>query len=745
MLRLRSPSAAIALLLAVGCFVAPLASGQTDPLKYLWGGELRQVHQRNSPEGRRLWAVGDGGMLRTKVANGPWTFLQTPTTATQTLLDVWFLPDGSGRGWACGVGGGLLQLDDWGQTIVPLPVVTESNGSGLPSTLWRVRFVDALRGYVCGLWTFKYTDDGGQIWHDVDMPASDPEGSTEFYGLEITGGPAGWVGVCIGQAWFGHSRGTAFRVDTSLISEPWTLVFDGHAQGETAIQDPWDVDFEPTPADYHTARGYMVGGGTSTPVRPADPGAIFSTSNGGQTWELEHGGNLSAGNSTMYGVMALPNGGAVACGYGGEIWWRTPLPGQDPGYVWENRSDPGFTGPLAGACRLSNGGNMSLVCGSFGFLRASVDSGASWIDQNPTSAASLLDHARLRDISFGSATIGLAVGQNHAIRRTIDGGLNWTSVGSGGAGTGYPSNLRGVAFAADINDAVTVGRHTTGQLGSFAYSSYDKGAGWTPSVLSSGSPHDFDLSDVCFASSTDAWAVGVEKSPSERPVLLLSADKGARWDEVPTGLDPTFSPSAIAFLNASEGVLIGNDDTSVPSAYSVSWDAMAATLTLLPLDTGSLAPGSLFNALAVRGSALSNAEVLIAGADGANAALLLRSSAGSAFNAEGLPRAYPFPLRSVAIAPGTGPAMALVGMSQRQTQADSPYLGVLLRGDLTGANWQWQEHKSQSNKNVMAISLLDPDQGWLLCRPPYVELGDGLASPEFGAVNDTLLVSWDPN
>ena len=180
-----APATAVAMSLAI----TPLAATQTqsippqlctpgavDPGTSLFelrhGGETRQIESRVTASGTQIWTAEGGGRIRTSPGNNQnWVFQETPEDVQQTLLDIWFEPGSSTRGWAAGRAGHLLRTVDGGNTWEHFdanqPEIPDS--TGIPaniSTIWKTRWVDTDGegdpdlGFIAGMYTFKRNDVG---------------------------------------------------------------------------------------------------------------------------------------------------------------------------------------------------------------------------------------------------------------------------------------------------------------------------------------------------------------------------------------------------------------------------------------------------------------------------------------------------------------------------------------------------------------------------------------------------------
>ena len=754
------PCLLLSLLLA-----APVA-GQTDPacllggalgdgFRYLWGGEMRHVFHRD--EGNRMWVVGDGGQIRHSAGGGAFVAQATPAGASQSLLDVYFLA--TGTGWAAGVGGRLLTTTNWGGNWTYLngaPQTPILNFCGEPATLWRARFLDPDRGFVCGLRTFQFTVFGGDLaseWQDVQLftdaslQTAQSAGDYEFYGLELLGTPSDFVGVCIGQKWSGHpcggatptpEKGVVFYTDSSVPASvggrKWwiTTTFDGTDpnHGLVAIEDPWDIEFVADPADIRNATGYLVGG-TGT-----GHGGIYRTATSGRSFVLEAGGALQPIN-THYGVAALAHRRAVACGYGGQIHSRDPGSG-----TWSNQpsgtsTDP-FTAPLADVHTTATGTDECMIVGSWGFHRTSLNAMAPWTSVNPSSADGLTMEHRLEDIAFVDDMNGTTVGSQQAILDTSDGGCTWQIKMGDTTNTNLTGILKGVAYG--DGRGVAVGWVDFSKPGNNA--AYFKDVGvttWSASnvsnVIAASSPQSVFLNDVTHGTGARFWAVGTEETAQGPPLVLWSGDGGASFLRVPHSLPNDLVLTGVSFLNVNAGFVVGYT-TAAPKAYYVHVNG--STVDFVDVSPSGLS-GKL-NGVAAKGTSVYAASVYAVGGDytaGAEHGYVLKFQAfapegqSPSFVLDPLAPVLAIPYRSVAMAPD-GP-LVLVGVENRIDEAVSPDLGKALRFDGT----QWTTTKAMTGKCLLNVFLRSQTRGWAVCRPI-----DG--NSEFGIVNDSMLVLYDP-
>lgn len=728
----------------------------TDGFRQLWGGEMRHVFHRDTAIGRRIWVVGDGGQIRHSAASAPFQLQATPAGATQTLLDVFFLPDGA-TGWACGVGGRLLTTTNSGQTWSYLngppqsPIQSQCGG---PAVLWRARFLNAQAGFVCGLRTFRYTAAGGdlasewlpvELYEDATLQTQLSEAAFEFYGLELLGTAGNWVGVCIGQRWGGHNPckgsaepGVVFYTDSanpaSAGGRKWwiTTRLDGidPAHQGVAIEDPWDIEFEPNPADIRNAVGYMAGG------TGVGNGAIYRTTTSGRSFTLEAG---SPGNpvNTMYGVAALTNGRAVACGYGGQIHSRNAATG-----VWNPEFPGTFTGPLGDVHGIGGDGDDCLVVGSWGFVRVSFNAAAPWTSLNPASASANTELHRLEDVAFRDDLNGVAVGAKQAIIVTTDGGCTWQPKSGDLLNPQVIGAFQGVALGT-AGEGVAVGiANLTNPLEAAAKYAINNGASWVPSDLSAANlPDVVDLRDVVRSTGANYWAVGIEtlNTGGTRPLILFSYNAGAQFFRVPHSLPNNLVLTGVTFLNATDGFVVGyTTSPDTPKAYLLTYTGSSVNFA----DVSPVGLPGRLNGVAARGTQVLGGDIYAVGGDytlGVERGYVLKYT--TQVPQGQTPRFQPVsgaqflkvPYRSVAMAQD-GP-LVLVGMENRLSEALSEDFGKVLRFNGAG----WTTIKAQTNKYVRNIFLRSQTRGWAISRSDAPH-----NSSEFGSVNDSMVLLYDP-
>ena len=149
-------------------------------------------------------------------------------------------------------------------------------------------------------------------------------------------------------------------------------------------------------------------------------GPIGRTSDNGLTWHLVH----SYINLYATDIFTLDSSHAFTVGSIGRIFQTS-----NGGTTWNIVQIDTNQEQLHGIARPSP--NIFVVCGDYGTIARSIDTGKSWSDK--TSVVPTTEF--LEAIAFSSADTGVAVGTNGAIIRTIDQGLTWKNVNNQLSGT----------------------------------------------------------------------------------------------------------------------------------------------------------------------------------------------------------------------------------------------------------------------------------------------------------------------
>lgn len=725
---------------------SPTTVRADEAVRPLWGGETRHVFSLQVAGVEHTWVVGDGGFIRHRVDDGDFEIQGTPPEARFSLHDVFFLPDGS-RGWATGNGGRILVTQDLGATWQLLPPTLTGCG-GNPATIWRVRFLDAMHGFVCGLHMFCVTTDGGQTWAPVSL-ASDFPSLIEFYALEVLGNVNDFVAVAAGQPWTGHCSsagpglGKIFRLTgagTAAVTGTWTTATVSLPLDAEMCEDPWDIGFEPNPANIHNATGYLCGGTGSA------QGLILKTTDSGVKWDFEFG-TKDSGFNTCYGIAVRSATEAVAVGYSGVVQWR------DPNGVWRSRkyrdaNGVNFTGPLGDAAWTAGASPTCVIAGSWGFLRQRSDFSLStnpWTDLQTASAESRPSQDRYFDVAFRDDIHGFLVGQNGDLMSTVKGGCSLEPVTFDPGSVPPTETLLAVDYSNDKQHAIAVGVNQTNNPNVAYNPSADTLASPWFRYAGTGLSSSASFVDVDFLLDQVAWAVGTQTpngNGNGNPHLLaFTNDGGGSWKSLSPAFPAGFVATGLVGIGANQGLVVGSiGSPPAPAAYEVMIDYNLLTVAVQPIACPPGLAGTL-NDVAGRGDSLALCDVLAVGGQSTEfvgQGYVLKyvpgsGSTSSMFVLDGLPSGIEF--TTVAMAGG---GFTLVGLRQRTTVRHADSFGKLLVRS-TGVNPTWSWARSRTNKSLRAIHVMSNLRAWLIAKADGEDI-----TGEFGTVNDTTLLLWDP-
>ncbi len=586
---------------------APLSSVSSTPsaatisppsFHRVWGGVVSRIF---APDSTRAWVVEDGGRIRfTKDSGHTWVQQDTPDAARGTLKGIHFLDDLL-HGWAVADDGFVLATASGGArgwTLVNSGPIVDPTAPARAALLYDVWFSDTQHGWLAGLHLLQRTVDGGRTWIDVDL--RDAQGhpldrrTLEVYSLAFLVQGSQLLGLAVAEP------GIILRT-TDPQGARWTAVLDiddpqslQPACNSTAALEIWDVAFVPGTM-LPDARAYAVSGlGNGC-------GYMFGTKDGGRTWQQESyvpgGLNQHTRAFALYGVSAFADGGAIACGYGGQVLVRDAA---QP--VWRDVTNTQSlpTQPLLSiACDPHPGLALSAwTVGDFDAIRRSNDRGKSWSEQAGTQAW------RLLALDFPPSPVGAVeitgwvAGQQYRIARSVDSGQTWTQQRAEVSGSvDFGHSLKSLAFADALN-GIAAGIPSTlsnqpviyftnsgGEVGTWIRAS-------VPATLSGTDFRAACFSGVNALAQNEFWVAGANGR------VARSVDGGANWSEVLVQILGRPSPPrwfAVAFLDAVTGYFVGTWPDGSAAAVRIE-NAQSATPSWIDLSPGI--PGA-FHSVAI--------------------------------------------------------------------------------------------------------------------------------------------------
>lgn len=431
------------------------------------------------------------------------TFTVAPTITTQPAS--LFVFEGSGATFSVAASGTAPLSYQWRRNGVDL-----SGANGTSYTLANAQLADSGASFsvLVSNSAGSATSNGALL---TVYPAPTPLPSN---GICIGSDTAGWCwrqpaphGNTLTALAFDGGTAHAFGMAGTRMSSA-----DGGATWQTAFGDYDFTDLtSPSP-------GVLIAVGRQLRPSPQIDG-IFRSSDGAQTWTLR----LDTSNYTNSVAFSdADNGVAVGAGI-----WRTT----DGGLNWTGIITVPGGGFLHRVTYAS--ANTLIAVGTSGLIMRSVDGGLTWT--TPASGST----ADLRDVSFGSASIGVAAvadpNANGEVLRTTDGGATWTRIPLPSGGGAFLT----VAFA-DSRTVLALSRW------GYVARSTDGGANWSPLAPALGTVQAF-TSRLRFRDSTNGTAIG------EFGLIMLTTDAGVTWNRVGGGSATEilevvrFSPAGVGF------------------------------------------------------------------------------------------------------------------------------------------------------------------------------------------------------
>jgi photosystem II stability/assembly factor-like uncharacterized protein len=506
--------------------------------------------------------AGTAGAAPVSTGHSGW-FWANPQPQGNTLSGLDFA---GSRGYAAGLFGTLLRTDDAGATWTGV-------NTGLTDPLVRVQVIDPNTVVVGGACALRRSNDGGASFTRLPWTASDEDCPSPIASFNFASGSVGYLLTKDGSVFRTADGGDTFSRQTSV---PGTNSTGGS-------REPTDIVFTSDTTGVAVTRG----GGT---------GKIFRTTDSGNSWV-----DVASPATGLNGVTfpTATAGFAVGIGKtlltttdGGATWDPKPLTGapfQDYSAVdcasattclitvgnghLVRTTDGGATGaeitPATGKINAAafSSATRAVAVGERGTTVVSDDGGQTYSPIG--SALSAADLRLLRATGTNVANVG---GANGTLVRTIDGGLNWFTVGVpttstvvdasfANASSGYAIDALGGAFK-------TVNGGTSWQI-------LNTGTSDVPFAVLATGPSDVLLAGpIGLRRSTDGGAsfaaIGdpdlkrtritnvAPAGPGEvvawsRSAVVVSTDAGASWKpiELPkrTGvLDASFVSDRVGFI-----------------------------------------------------------------------------------------------------------------------------------------------------------------------------------------------------
>ncbi|MEI8081078.1 MAG: YCF48-related protein, partial [Actinomycetes bacterium] len=460
---------------------------------------LRDVKMINAAT---IKVIGDVGMVFTTSDGG--NFWTTPMVGTTATYQTSYFIDAN-HGWAAGTNGTIIRTTDAGQTWTTL-------ASGI--TTWRsIHFADANNGWVVGDGgAIQHTIDGGVTWTSQTANSKTTQQLNGVWALSSS------TAIAVGNG------GTI--VKTANGGSTWTIKPSGTLQPINAI---WFAN---------SNIGYMVG----------SAGMIRKSTNGGEAWNDTAGSGTGQILSSVTGVSptqvwAAGNGGTVVKTADGGIT------------VWTTLATGAGSQPIRTVFFVNAASPVGWFASTFGLVKKSTD-GSTWTTQNAGLPTSALDPSTgTWASSFVSTSTGYLFGDSAMIRRTLDGGANWTSQQYGTQNT-----LNGIAFADSLNGWI---------FGTGGVMMHTSDGGQTWPLQKTGSNSAFVAQSM--ATTSTGWGVGDNGS------IRRTTDGGYTWTGQSS--NTTSNLSAVSTKDGVHAIAAGSGVVKYTSDAGTTWAAASVIPT----------------------------------------------------------------------------------------------------------------------------------------------------------------------
>ncbi len=460
------------------------------------------------------WICGEGGLIL-KTTDSGLNWLQLTSGTNEHLTDIHFCS--LKTGFAVGYGGTILKTTDGGLIWNSLP-------TGVVFDLNSVDFVDSLVGYAAGGdyddWKVLKTTNSGNSW--VDMSSDIPFTYGSAISIKFNDANTGFIGG-------GHTPhyNRIYKTTNGGITwnqptiAPYSNIKEKNNEEQTCTFKSGGINsiyFK----DSNT--GFAVAGDGGGFYR-----AIYSTTDGGSTWNEKYVGEEEAGIISIY----LTNSGkGWAVGFNGAIFisehngasWTQILSGNR--YSCWTGDDLYSVFSINDSIVWAAGYRASCIGGGGNVILKTTDGGKIW----KTKLLNQYNGGTINSVYFANKYFGWAVGEGTTgLYITTDGGENWIE---------YGNRYSSVIFIDQYNGWATKGNYDVG-----IYKSTNGGITWIQKSSASSS-------SVFFSDVDNGWAVGKEGS------ILKSTDGGETWYTKNSGT--TQDLNCVKFYDSNIGLCVGN-------------------------------------------------------------------------------------------------------------------------------------------------------------------------------------------
>ena len=519
------------------------------------------------------YAAGEKGVvIKTTDGGSNWAQLSFPSTCTINALSF----SDANTGWAAADTDCVYVTTNGGQQWT-LKRLGATYGSYNNVVNWKaVQFVDAKYGWLAGNGydaSIYKTRDGGNTWTRQSGTSGTTVTPSAIFFLDTMNG---WLACnsMLRRTTNGGNTWTTSSISVS-ISNLHCLVFKSKFSGwmgdDYGILKTTDGGVSWVRAT-GTTNNYFINSlsfadsmkgwaGSNYQWGTYTDGKIFSTSDGGSTWNL-----LNAPNHASRAVWFHDANNGISLGGNGAAYKTT-----DGGTTWPTLKK-GTVNGLKDLCVVMPAIDWPIVwaVGDTGTALKSVDGGITW------SQSSMPTKKSMKYVHFPTPAVGYASeaeGGTGELQKTTDGGATWAKVSSGNGGAVY-------FFSAD-----------TGVWGGYSniYRTTDGGKSW----VSKGTPTG-QIVKIQFVNGNSGYALSTTQG------LYKTTDRGLTW--IKSGTAPSSANKGMYFIDMNMGWCVGNSGTIMKTTNAgTTWISQSLDQKPAGLDLYGVAFTDSLNGFAVGG------------------------------------------------------------------------------------------------------------------------------------------------
>lgn len=513
-------------------------------------------------------------IIKTCDGGDTWNSLNVPLT--ETFNKIFFLDNETA--WAAGQHGAMVMTTDGGENWTSINTGTTNEITGIffisMTNGWIIttrptEYDDFYDEYINWEGKVFYTNNGGSSWVSQPLPDSISVLNDIHFFNENTG-------IIIGRKFVGAPEfDNEFRGVILKTTDGGSTWQEHYRFLPTGSSNP---DYNPTSIKFVDELHGWIAGALMNPS--LDPGNIYYTADGGNTWTKQQLSFLSGISDFLRDIDFIDDlhGYAVGSDYSNPKIYRT----MDGGATWDNfiLSDILISGLLQSVTL--NGSKMLAVSSNDLMVRTDTAWGSCGMPPVPfctfLEADYINTHYSFTDIFFSDDKHGWAVGAKtyipefwgQVIFKTNDGGNNWfeqyqsaPSLEPGSVPFVGNYLLNKIFFVDSLKGwAVGCSRIGMDKKTAILYTE-DGGNNWTEQGINLYDDIDLNCLSIDFTSETNGWALFASYMEDYELLLAHTVNGGADWNWANTGISneilSTFGLNTgdVCFYDSLQGWVIG--------------------------------------------------------------------------------------------------------------------------------------------------------------------------------------------